>query len=86
MQVSVEISVYPLTENYKPAVKAFIRKMSENENLKIKVNGISTQIFGELSEVMPSLEKAIESCFDTQKASVVVKFLGTDLSEYEFKG
>ncbi len=86
MTVSVEISVYPLTENYKPTVKAFIKLLSENQNLKIKVNGISTHIFGELSEVMPSLEKAIQSCFETQKASVVVKFLGTDLSDYEYKG
>lgn len=86
MQISVEVSVYPLTENYKPTVKAFIRLLSENSTLKIKVNGISTQVFGELSEVMPSLEKAIQSCFETQKASVVVKFLGTDLSDYEYKG
>ncbi len=86
MTVSVEVSVYPLTENYKPTVKAFIKLLSENENLQIKVNGISTQIFGQLNEVMPSLEKAIQSCFETQKASVVIKFLGTDLSEYEYKG
>ncbi len=86
MTISVEISVYPLIENYKPAVKAFIKLMSENSNLKIKVNGMSTHVFGELSEVMPSLEKAIQSCFETQKASVVVKFLGTDLSEYKYKG
>ncbi|WP_338812525.1 thiamine-binding protein [Bernardetia sp. Wsw4-3y2] len=86
MIVSVEISVYPLTENYKPTVKSFIRKISENSALKIKVNGISTQVFGELSEVMPTLEKAIQSCFETQKASVVIKFLGTDLSEYKYKG
>ncbi|WP_291727789.1 thiamine-binding protein [Bernardetia sp.] len=86
MIVSVEISVYPLVEDYKPAVKSFIKIISQNSNLKILVNGISTHIFGELSEVMPSLEKAIESCFEAQKASVVVKFLGTDLSEYEYKG
>lgn len=86
MIVSVEISVYPLTENYKPAVKTFIKLLSENTNLKIKVNGMSTHVFGELSEVMPNLEKAIQSCFETQKASVIVKFLGTDLSEYEYKG
>ncbi|PIY08212.1 MAG: hypothetical protein COZ18_13400 [Flexibacter sp. CG_4_10_14_3_um_filter_32_15] len=86
MTVSVEVSVYPLIENYKPAVKAFIKLLSENKNLQLKVNGISTHIFGELSEVMPSLEKAIQACFETQKASVVVKFLGTDLSEYEYKG
>ena len=86
MIVSIEISVYPLTENYKTTVKAFIRLLSENSNLKIKVNGISTQVFGELSEIMPSLEKAIQSCFETQKASVVVKFLGTDLSEYKYEG
>ena len=86
MKVSVEVSVYPLVEDYKPAVKSFIRHISENPHLKIKVNGISTHIFGELSEVMPSLEKSIQSCFEKQKASVVVKFLGTDLSEYEYKG
>lgn len=86
MIVSVEVSVYPLTQNYKPTVKDFIKLLSTNSALKVKVNGISTQIFGELSEVMSSLEKAIESCFETQKASVVVKFLGTDLSQYEYKG
>lgn len=85
MKVSVEVSVYPLVEDYKPAVKSFIKVLSANNNLKIRVNGISTQVFGELSEIMPSLKKAIESCFEAQKASVVVKFLGTDLSEYEYK-
>ncbi|MCC5946404.1 MAG: thiamine-binding protein [Bernardetiaceae bacterium] len=85
MRISLEISLYPLNADYKPLVKGFIALLSSNNHLEIRVNGMSTQVFGELSEVMPTLEKAIAQSFEKDKMAVVMKMLATDVSQYEYK-
>jgi uncharacterized protein YqgV (UPF0045/DUF77 family) len=61
MEITVEISYYSLTEDYKTPVKEFLEEMTRNGNLKIETGVMSTMITGEYDQVMPFLDKTIRS-------------------------
>ena len=46
MRISVDISLYPLTEDYVEPILAFIAQLESNAKLVVKRNSLSTQIFG----------------------------------------
>lgn len=73
MQASVEISMYPLKEDYKSVIKEFIDKIKKNQKLEVEVNGMSTQIFGGFDEIMETIQPAMKEIFEDQKAMFVMK-------------
>ena len=54
MECSVEISMYPLNKNYKKPIISFIHNLSKYPFIKVKTNGMSTQVFGNYNRVMKS--------------------------------
>ncbi len=57
MYISVEISHYPLIDNYSKAVKEFL-KLIEETNFEIETTQLSTIILGELEEIMDFLKNS----------------------------
>jgi len=81
MRVTAEISLYPLTEDYLPAIEACIRALQDQPDVEVVVNQMSTQLRGELGAVMGTLERALRLCFDAAGTRVVVaKILNVDLA------
>ena len=81
MQISVELSCYPLAEKYIPPIRAFIDKINQTEGVTAITNTMSTQLFGDSSVVFPLLEQAMTSSWQEQgKAVFVCKFINGDLS------
>ena len=65
MQVSFEISLYPLAiDEYKSEIWSFIHRIKANEELNVVTNGMSTQVFGEYdlvsSTVMTEIKRVHE--------------------------
>jgi uncharacterized protein YqgV (UPF0045/DUF77 family) len=60
MQSAVEISMYPLAEEYRPLIQAFIDRLNTYPDLRVLTNTLSTQIFGPLDRVMTMLTAEIE--------------------------
>ena len=60
MQSAVEISMYPLAEDYRPLIQAFIDRLNTYPELRVLTNALSTQIFGPLERVMAILTAEIE--------------------------
>jgi len=82
MQASVEISLYPLNENYKAIIKSFLGEIKgKNKNLKIETNLMSTQIFGDYDEVFELLKSGMKDVFEKYPAIFVMKFIGKNLTE-----
>jgi uncharacterized protein YqgV (UPF0045/DUF77 family) len=82
MQASVEISLYPLNENYKAIIKSFLGEIKgKNKNLKIETNLMSTQIFGDYDEVFELLKSGMKEVFEKYPAIFVMKFIGKNLTE-----
>ena len=80
MKTTVEISKYPLNEDYEPPILDFISRLKNNKNLTLKTNATSTQITGNYEEVMGILQKEIKTSFEKYgKAIFVMKVLMGDL-------
>ncbi|MEA3196809.1 MAG: hypothetical protein QOF32_861 [Gammaproteobacteria bacterium] len=52
MRAAVEISMYPLTGDYRPAIQAFIDRLNTHSDLTVRTNTLATQIWGPLDRVM----------------------------------
>ena len=62
MKTSIEITLMPLSDNYKSIIKKFIISLRES-NFQILENSLSTQIFGELEPTMLMLIEKINNIF-----------------------
>jgi len=81
MKLSVEISKYPLHQDYIPFIKGFIDRLNTYDDLKVIINTLSTQIFGDYDLVMSVLSTEIKRSYEEfGKAIFVCKFLNGDLS------
>ena len=77
MEVSVDISLYSLKEEFKIPIKAFINKIDNQNNFKVKRNNMSTSIFGNYKEVMQWItDNMEESLLDDENAVFVLKIVG----------
>jgi uncharacterized protein YqgV (UPF0045/DUF77 family) len=80
MQISVEISKYPLADDYIPAIKAFIDRLHAIDGLTLVTNTMSTQVFGEHELVMDTLKaEMLRSWQEFGKSIFVCKFIGANL-------
>ncbi|MEX0813356.1 MAG: YkoF family thiamine/hydroxymethylpyrimidine-binding protein [Chitinophagales bacterium] len=74
MEASIEISLYPLSENYKDVIVEFLKSLkSKNANLRIETNGLSTQIFGEYDALMKLLQGEMKKVLEENKAVFILK-------------
>lgn len=79
MEVTVEISKYPLSEEYIPKIKDFIDRCNSYD-VTIKTNAMSTQIVGEYDLVMNLLKTEIKNSFDKYgKVIFITKFIHGEL-------
>ncbi|WP_125720946.1 hypothetical protein [Pseudoalteromonas rubra] len=81
MQLSVEISKYPLHSDYIPFIKDFIERLNQHPQLKVLTNTMSTQVFGEYELLMSTLSAEMKHSFEQfGKIVFVCKFISGDLS------
>lgn len=80
MQASVDISLYPLADDYIPAIKAFIDRLGTHEEVAVVRGDLSTQLFGEFDAIMGVLTEELKrSWSEYGKGIFVIKFLMDDL-------
>jgi uncharacterized protein YqgV (UPF0045/DUF77 family) len=80
MRVTAEMSLYPLGQQPIEKILAFIDTIRGDGRLEVVVNQLSTQVRGELREVMAVLTTAIERSFGAAGSqALVVKILNVDL-------
>jgi hypothetical protein len=77
MNIGVEISLYPLHDDYIPPIRGFIDRLNADYQFKVITNDMSTQIFGPYEEVMSALTRELRPTFERDgKAVFVMKVLG----------
>jgi uncharacterized protein YqgV (UPF0045/DUF77 family) len=80
MKVSVDISMYPLTEAFEAKIISFIEKLRES-SFVIKENPLTTQIYGDYDEVMDFIKLHMKEAFEeTAHCVFVMKFIHGDRS------
>ena len=76
MKTTIEISKYPLNENYEPPILNFIERLNTHEGIEVKTNATATHIVGDYDEIMRLLQKEIKHSFEAYgKAIFVMKIL-----------
>ena len=79
MDISVDISLYPLKGEYEAAILEFIAALEKEELVEVVRNELSTQIYGEYHTIMRLLEQEILSVFKEIPHSVfVIKLVGNN--------
>jgi uncharacterized protein YqgV (UPF0045/DUF77 family) len=77
MDIGVEISLYPLHQNFIPPIQNFIDRLNADRRLRIITNSMSTQVFGDYDAVMQTLVRELRGTLESNdKAVFVMKVLG----------
>ncbi|MFT7089347.1 MAG: hypothetical protein ACJAU4_001153 [Glaciecola sp.] len=76
MQLAVEISLYPLHQEYVPYIQNFIDRLNTDKDLLVKTSHTSTLVSGEFSYVMQMMQTQMRETFEqVGQAIFVCKFL-----------
>lgn len=82
MKVAVDISLYPLADEFLSPIKDVIERLNHYESLDVQTNPMSTQIRGEYPEVMAALNKEISVTFESvPKAVFAIRILNNPLED-----
>jgi uncharacterized protein YqgV (UPF0045/DUF77 family) len=77
MDIGVEISLYPLNQDFLPPIRDFIGRLNADARLRVVTNSMSTQVFGDYDTVMPTLVRELRATLAANdKAVFVMKLLG----------
>lgn len=68
MIVALEISLYPLSDNFEKPIDTFLALLAENNSINIEAGKMSSIITGELAEVMAALTTSMEKVFNDSPA------------------
>jgi uncharacterized protein YqgV (UPF0045/DUF77 family) len=76
MRAAVEISMYPLTGDYRPPSQAFIDRLNTHSGLTVRTNSLATQIWGPLDQIMRVLtEEMTQAAGGAAQLAFVMKVL-----------
>jgi uncharacterized protein YqgV (UPF0045/DUF77 family) len=80
MRVTAEMSLYPLEGQPIEKILAFIETINGDARIEVVVNQMSTQVRGELRDVMSAITMATERSFaGSGPQALVLKILNADL-------
>ncbi len=79
MEISVDISMYPLQREFEAPILAFIDRLEREKSVEVVRNELSTQVHGDYKTIMLLLEKEMFSVFTEIPDSIfVMKFVGNN--------
>nr|WP_299344713.1 thiamine-binding protein [Allomuricauda sp.] len=83
MNISVELTLTPLQDNFEPPIIEFIKKLRDS-GLTILENPLSTQVYGAYDQVMGVLQKEVKEAFlNLEHVVLTMKVVKSDRSDYE---
>ena len=84
MQVSIDISLYPLNKKFLPPIDDFISNLKKYDNIEVRTNSMSTQLFGEFDDLISILKIEIDKTFKKEIDSVFnLKIVNGDSRKYD---
>lgn len=83
MNISVELTLSPLQDDYEPSIINFIKKL-RNSGLTVLENPLSTQVYGDYDVVMNLLQKEMKTALEAvERGLLYIKIVKSDRSNYE---
>ncbi|MDT0553558.1 thiamine-binding protein [Urechidicola vernalis] len=83
MNISVELTLTPLQDDYETPIIAFIKKLRAS-GLKVLENPLSTQVYGDFDTVMKVLNEEGKAALEmTERGILLLKIVKSDRRNYE---
>ncbi|MEK6153223.1 thiamine-binding protein [Flavobacteriaceae bacterium 3-367] len=83
MNISVELTLTPLQDNFEEPIVHFIQKLRKS-GLTVLENPLSTQVYGEYDQVMNVLNSEIKEVLEAMERGLLyMKIVKSDRSDYE---
>lgn len=80
MNITAELSMYPLGGNHVPAIVSFIKQLRSVPGVEVVSNQMSTQVRGEYDAVTTAINSCMRQAMQNSPTMVmVVKYLSVDL-------
>ena len=80
MRITVELSLYPLADDFLEHITDFIVELRGEPGLEVVTNQMSTQVRGEFAAVVAAVNRCTRSAMERVHPVVLVaKFLNADL-------
>lgn len=73
MKATLEISMYPLSDDYINIVVDFVKQLHLRDDIRIETNGLSTQIFSEYDCIMDLLQNEVKEYLGKYKSVFIFK-------------
>ncbi len=82
MDISVELTLTPLKDDYEPIIKDFIKSLRKSE-FKIIETPLSTQVYGDFKDLMSFLNDNIYNTFLNSESIIMnIKIVKSNRSNY----
>jgi uncharacterized protein YqgV (UPF0045/DUF77 family) len=83
MNISVELTLSPLQDNYEELIIGFIKKIRAS-GFTVLENPLSTQIYGDYEDIMKLLNREIKLALELMENGLMyIKIVKTKRSNYE---
>jgi uncharacterized protein YqgV (UPF0045/DUF77 family) len=80
MNITAEVSLYPLTETFVTPIRDFILELRRQPGIEVVTNQMSTQIRGDFDAVTTALNRGMRQAMQHgAHLAFVVKYLSADL-------
>lgn len=81
MNISLDISLYPLTPDYKKPILSFIEALRKYPEIDILTNPLSTQLYGDFDLVWSVVGKELHAAFGAAFTEIaVIKVVSVDVN------
>ena len=80
MKATIDISLYPLHAQYKDEIIYFVQQLKKQKTLKVAVNGMSTQIFGDYDDLMSIMQQEMKQLLTKTRAVFVLKITSDEMT------
>ena len=82
MQISVELALTPLQDDFEAPVKKFIKTL-RSSGFTVLENPLATQIYGEYDQIMAFLTQEVKEAFESMDQVIMtMKFIKGNRSDY----
>lgn len=78
MKATIDISLYPLHSTYKDEIIIFVQQLKKYAEIKVEVNGMSTQIYGDYDQLMALMQQEMKAVLHKTKAVFILKIASNE--------
>ena len=79
MKMSVEISYYPMKDEFIPSILNFVQSLRTYDEISVESNSMSTQVFGEYDVVMAVITGEMKKSMGIPYSVFILKIINSDL-------